>query len=493
MKQMIPGLRARIARFIAERRGNIFILFALALIPIVGGIGIAIDSARGYLVKSKLSNALDAAGLAAARAADPDQIAEDITRYFAANFPDGYLGATITGPNYTLSEDDTVISLSVAASVETTFAKVIGFDDFDVAASAEVTRGTGFADVVLSIDMSGSMGESAGGGQTRIEGARNAALALLDQMFGDKETKPDVQIGLVPWNSKVNVSTDGESFSSGGTTSVGVPAFTNPINDAGQNEVHDANNSEVPLLFEPPNDWNGCVFARYIHDGNNNNDGDTSYGADTFDNKDWPAWEPIGGEEAAGGGGASKKKKKKKKKKAGGYGSGEDQQCLNHGVTPLQNSKSAIADAIEALTNPEGATNIAQGLVWAWRVLMPAEPFTEADPDADPVPYRAIVLLTDGRNCGSEWDAYKGELGDCSGARAELNARLTTIAARVKADGIKIIAIQFANGGGDLEDLMKAVASEPNEPYYFYAPDAAALEDVFNQIGAHITDVRLSR
>ena len=59
-----------------------------------------------------------------------------------------------------------------------------------------------------------------------------------------------------------------------------------------------------------------------------------------------------------------------------------------------------IEDAVDDLTSPEGQTNIPQGLGWAWRVLMPSAPFTEAIPDP---PYRrqqAILLLTDGENVG---------------------------------------------------------------------------------------------
>ena len=496
--RLLKSLDRLVVRFAVDRGGNFIILLALALIPLLGGIGIAIDSARGYLVKTKLSNALDAAGLAAARNVNPDDIASDLQRYFAANFPDGYLGATVQGPEHTLSDGDTVINLNVSATIETSFAKVIGFNELGISASAQVARAAGLADIVLSIDMSGSMGESAGDGQSRIAAARVAAKALVDHLFGNQDTKAGIQIGLVPWNSKVNVATNGVAFDPDATTPDAIGAFVNPINDADQSEVYYADNSEVPLLFQPPNDWNGCVFARYYHDGSDLNDGDTSYGPDSFGDKDWPAWEPVGGLAASeGSGGASKKKKKKKKKKSssapGSYGSSEDAQCLDHGVTPMQSSKSAIKDAIDELTSPTGNTVIAQGLAWAWRVLMPDAPFTDADPDANPVPFRAVVLLTDGSHCGSEWDAYKGELGDCSGSRTELNDRLKAIAAKMKAEGIKVIAIQFANDGTDLETLMKQVASGDEAPYYYHAPDGDALKDVFEEIASHIGHVRLTR
>jgi len=493
----LPAIAAptgeRLRAFGRDRRGGILILMALALVPLLGMVGLALDSARSYLIKSRLSSALDAAGLAAARSKDPDQIAADVQKYFNANFPNGYLGATVDGPHFVLSNDDQVIALDVTATINTTFMKLVGLGDINIGADAEVSRAIGLTDIVFAIDMSGSMDDPAGGGGggTRIEAARAAAITLVNHLFGDQLTNDNLKIGLVPWNSKVNVSTNGAEYDPDATSTTDVPEFQNPITGANQTVLYNANNSQVPLLFDPPDDWNGCVFARYKHDGNSSNDGDTSYGPGSFGNLYWPAWEPTevpfeqpGYWHYHGG---------KNHYHPPEMVVDEDSQCLSHGITPLQNTKAAITNAINELTNPDGATNIPQGLLWAWRVLMPEEPFTDAEANPDPVPYRVIVLLTDGENCGSSDDAYKGQLGGCSGARASLNTRLQTIAGKIKAAGITIIAIQFANNGTALQTLMQGVASSNSAPHYFYAPDGDALEDVFDQIGEYITEVHLSK
>ena len=49
----------RLKAFAANRRGGVAILFAFAIFPLVGAIGISIDAARGYLLKQKLVEALD--------------------------------------------------------------------------------------------------------------------------------------------------------------------------------------------------------------------------------------------------------------------------------------------------------------------------------------------------------------------------------------------------------------------------------------------------
>ena len=52
-------------------KGQIIILFAISLIALVGMVGLAIDSGRAYGVKAKMSAAVDAAAIAAARGLAP--------------------------------------------------------------------------------------------------------------------------------------------------------------------------------------------------------------------------------------------------------------------------------------------------------------------------------------------------------------------------------------------------------------------------------------
>ena len=58
------GLRGCLRRFGADRRGGVAMIFGLAIIPLFAAIGLAVDAGRGVMVRSKLSNAIDSAGLA---------------------------------------------------------------------------------------------------------------------------------------------------------------------------------------------------------------------------------------------------------------------------------------------------------------------------------------------------------------------------------------------------------------------------------------------
>ncbi|MEX0828529.1 MAG: pilus assembly protein TadG-related protein, partial [Haliea sp.] len=249
-------LRAFYKRFLKNARGGVAVFLAVAAVPLIGFIGIGTDTARAWVVKSRLSSAVDAAALAGGRAffnSDRDQV---VTMFFNANFPSGYMGASVDGPAISANLEAEQLQLSASATINTAFMHFFGHDQITVTAAAEVTRQQIALDVVLSIDMSGSMGSSAPGGGTRIEAARAAATTLVNILFGADTQKDFLNIGLVPWNSKVNVMLDGTTFNSALTTTQAVPAFNNPESPSPnpasppppvpQTQVFYANNSPVP-------------------------------------------------------------------------------------------------------------------------------------------------------------------------------------------------------------------------------------------------------
>ncbi len=338
-KATVAGLARCGRRLGVDRRGAIAAFIALAVVPLVGFIGIGTDTARAFMVKSRLSTALDAAGLAGGKAFFSDTRDADMTMFFNANFPVGYMGATVSGPTVAITGDagtTQVIQLTASATVPTTFMRLFGYDDITVSASAEITRQQTLLDVVLSIDMSGSMTTSTGG-TTRIAAARTAATTLVNILFGANATNPLLKIGLVPWNSKVNVMVEGQLYHPTSTLPQSVAPFINPVTNAGQSTVYYADNTPVPLLSSPPADWQGCVFSRFIDDEDPATDADIFDGPTETAGAEWPAWQPIGpeGEPVSGSARCTL---------AIGYN--ECGACLDHGITPLQNAKQPILDAI---------------------------------------------------------------------------------------------------------------------------------------------------
>ncbi len=357
--------------FSSDIKGATATFLAAGLISMVGTVGIATDTTRAYLIKARLSQALDAAGLAGGRVIFSPTRDDEIKMYFHTNFPANYLGSTTGDPNIAVDANNEVITLSASATVPTTFTKVLGMNDVTVSSIAEITRETQILDVVLAVDMSRSMSWSAGGGQSRIQAARTAASELVNILFGQEAIKNLLKIGVVPWNSKVKATLNGTTFDPLLTTTQTVPVFNNPLTGTPQSTIWFAGNSPVPLLSAPASDWKGCVYSRYNDNADPADDVDTSLGSVSWPSGDWNAWEPIGpeGEPVSG------------RTCTSAVGGSECRPCLSHGITALRNAKQEVLDAISELQYPKGSTNIPQGLGWAWRVLTPGAPFTEADPN----------------------------------------------------------------------------------------------------------------
>ena len=81
--------RSFIAGVLADRRGVAAVFLAVALVPMVGAIGLAVNSSLGYLLKTRMGKSLDTAGLAAGRVALDANAEEVAEQFFDANFGTG--------------------------------------------------------------------------------------------------------------------------------------------------------------------------------------------------------------------------------------------------------------------------------------------------------------------------------------------------------------------------------------------------------------------
>jgi len=140
MPRWLSGLRKKLGRFSKNEKGAAIVLFALATIPMVAFIGMGTDTARAYLVKSRMSSALDAAGLAGGRRFFAPTRDAEIQMFFNANFPPGYMNATVSGPHIAVDELAEKLTLTAEVQIPTTLMKVLGFQNLSVTAETEITR-----------------------------------------------------------------------------------------------------------------------------------------------------------------------------------------------------------------------------------------------------------------------------------------------------------------------------------------------------------------
>jgi len=199
----IPAFR-RLVRaagaFRRDRRGSVAVFTALALVPMVAGVGIGVDTARAYLIRARLSQALDAAALAGGRVMDDKSRDADIQMYFTANFPQGFMGATVSAPKITDDKSSQTITVSASATLPATFMKILGDETITVNAVSTVTRANTGIELVLVMDNTGSMNSSG-----KMAAMKSAAQNLVNTLFAGNENQPNLYVGVVPFVAMVNV------------------------------------------------------------------------------------------------------------------------------------------------------------------------------------------------------------------------------------------------------------------------------------------------
>lgn len=188
------------ARLAADRRGGAAVMVGVAVVPLITAVGVSMDAARGYMVKAKLSQALDAAGLAGAKVMTAANRNADIQMYFNANFPANYLNSTVSTPVIVPSNNNTVLTLTATATVPTLFMKVAGINTMTVGGKAVINRTNRGMELVLVMDNTGSMSSNG-----KITAMKNAATSLINTLYGSNETINNVWVGLVPYAASVNI------------------------------------------------------------------------------------------------------------------------------------------------------------------------------------------------------------------------------------------------------------------------------------------------
>ena len=163
-----------IGRFRRDRRGNVAVIFVLALLPLLSAIGCAIDYTRATQIQSKLQSAADAASVGSVAILSPAFVAAgtmssdgsiaagvtDATKIFNGNMQ-GVQGYTLNSMTPVVTKTGIKVSSNVqfSADVPTMFLGVMGKSKMTVTGSSSATASLPpYLDFYLTLDVSGSMG-----------------------------------------------------------------------------------------------------------------------------------------------------------------------------------------------------------------------------------------------------------------------------------------------------------------------------------------------
>ncbi len=444
------------------RKGNAAILFALALVPMVGVTGAAVDYSLANANRASLQKALDATALALAKQMPLTQAQLDTQGWqvFQANL--GKVSISLQPGDLKIETPGVGrLVLNVGGEYQTSITGVIGVHSFPIGAHAEVTWGIKKLELALALDNTGSMSSS-----NKMTELKKAAKNLLTTLEKAARNPGDVKVSIIPFNTVVNVGTDrvnepwirwdiwesenGSCNKSGSyntqSSCVAQKVCTKPQYTS-QYSCQTNNGNWVDATWTPSNrnTWNGCVEDR---------DKDVNVNYDTLDTTPTssnPTKFPA-------------------------------IQCSSSvaQLMPLSYDWTALANKIDAM-QPAGATNVTIGLAWGWHSLTKSLPLTEAAEPAEDLS-KFIILMTDGDNTQNRFG------GNGSSTCAQCDVRTALACTNAKANGIKIYSIRVINGNAT---LLRSCASDPS--MYYDVQSASDLETVFNAIGGQLARLHLSQ
>ncbi|MBL8637318.1 MAG: hypothetical protein JNN09_02350, partial [Alphaproteobacteria bacterium] len=414
-----------------ETLGATAVVFALIIPVVVGSAGMAIDVANAYMVKQRLSHAIDAAALAAAAMGGTDATAK-VTRFFNQNYPEEKIGATY-GLTVTVSGQN--MTVTAQADYDTTFGRFMGIDTITVTSSATVTREVLGLEVALVLDVTGSMSTN-----NNIGTLRTAATNFLNKLCPNTTCSSLVKIGIVPFATAVNVGPYGLGKNPNGTTYD--TAFVNNPNNRSFNQSQSSQ-------------WWGCVLARSTPQ-------DTQNSTSTWK---WDMYRYTPGNSPNNG-------------------------CNKSYILPLTGMKSTIQSRITGL-QASGNTLSNLGMVWGYRVLSPEAPFREGSAWDDVKTKKVALLMTDGdNNIGDTYSAY-GPWSTLRLTDHDLDVKLAATCENMKADGITIYTITFTSGiNAATKNYFRNCASDSSK--YYDAPSQANLLDAFERISRELSNIHLT-
>jgi len=211
MAKRLPGALRRLA---GDRAGNTLGMIAAGMFPLLALVGGAIDMGRGYLAETRLQQACDAGVLAARKKLGSGAVGfgvdnsgvEDVGhRFFNLNFRDGAYGTENRDFDVTINPD-TTIDGTATVEVPTTIMNLFGYSRLDLQVSCGAKLDSTDTDVMLVLDVTGSMNETnPGDTKPRIEILRDVILDFHTELENNKQENARIRYGFLPYSTNVNV------------------------------------------------------------------------------------------------------------------------------------------------------------------------------------------------------------------------------------------------------------------------------------------------
>lgn len=420
---------SHLRRFLKDRRGNIAMMFGFMLVPIMSLAGAGLDYARFINRTTQLQAAVDAAALEGAKTTSVSTFSSGqsaATKMFNADIStDSY--TTVSALNITQSGNNIVVTAT--GTIKTTITALLGISTVPFTVTAQANYVQPWLEIMMVLDITGSMNSSG-----KLSAMKTAASTMVTTLFSDSQISPRLAMGIVPFNTEVNIGT---SYAGSWWLKTDTSDLNSPYALSGYQWVWTYYGWQYQSYT---NAWAGCLVDR-----------DTAY--------DQNNTQPVNGTTAT-------------------YYREAACEYTTPLTIPLTTTSSTLTTAINGLT-ANGNTNIPIGLQTAFAILTPGVPFNSSSSDTTRTIKRIIVLLTDGENTNGRYGSVSSPSQD---------TRTSNLCTAIKNYGITLYTVDIIDGD---VSLLKSCATSAD--LFFQVTSSSGIGPALATITANIQSLRLTQ
>jgi len=184
-------------RLLQDERGNVAIIVAFMLLPMLVLAGGATDIARYEMFRVQLQDGVDRAVLAAASLTQDETVEETAAEYLKTV---GFIDRVEIDYDYETALNSRDVTITARYEMQTSFLPLIGIDTLAMVATATAQEERLNLEISLVLDISGSMID---GNPSRIALLRPAAKQFIDAMI-TPDTAAYTTLSIIPYAGTVN-------------------------------------------------------------------------------------------------------------------------------------------------------------------------------------------------------------------------------------------------------------------------------------------------
>ncbi len=459
---MFGRVRRSAPRFRRAEGGNVAVMFAIAIVPILAFVGAAIDYARANSARTAMQAALDSAALMLSRDAattSSANLTQKAQNYFNALYTNRDAQNVLVSATYTTSTTaGSQLVMTASGKLTTDFMKIAGYPTLNFGASTTTVWGNTRLRVALVLDNTGSMSSSG-----KMDALKTAAKNLIDQLSASAKNAGDVYVSIIPFAKDVNISSVAtasspwlrwdlweDAWQSANGTCNKKDSKNRTITNEADCVARKVGGTWTPSPLPAYSTWNGCVTDR-----------DKDYDVKST------APYAVMATAAASASLATQFPT-------------EQYSACPQAITPLSYDWATLKTKIDAM-QPSGNTNQGIGLAWGWLSLLQQSPLNAPAEDSNYKYSKVIILLSDGDNTENRF----------STSTSTIDARQKLICDNAKAASVIIYTIQVNTNNDNTSTVMSYCASSSDN--FFSTTSASGIGTAFSSIGNALSKLRLAR